>query len=134
MLVIDDDALVVRGLARALGRENDITTALGGLAAIDILLSSNWCFDVILCDLLMPGMGGIALYRELVRRAPQMADRVIFLSGDVSSARLRVFLDTVRNVALEKPVDTAVLRAAIREVFLRPEPDDLPHVPFASAS
>jgi CheY-like chemotaxis protein len=115
VLVVDDDALVARGLARSLGRENQVTTALSGLLALDIVLSSASKFAVILCDFLMPGMSGAEFYAELTERAPDMAGRVIFLSGDVSSARAAAFFDGVPNVHLEKPVDIEVLRSAVRE-------------------
>ena len=49
-------------------------------------------FDLILCDLMMPEVSGIDFYDELSRIAPELAQRVVFITGGVFTDRARAFL------------------------------------------
>lgn len=48
-------------------------------------------YDVILCDVRMPGLDGLGLYRELEQHYPHLLSRMIFLTGDVLSSEARDF-------------------------------------------
>lgn len=76
-------------------------------------------FDLILCDLMMPAMSGMDLHRELVRVAPDVAARVVFLTGGAITQRARDFLEGVSNPRLEKPIGIDALRNAIAEMVQR---------------
>ena len=80
VLVIDDERLVGEAIARSLAEDNDVevvTDAQQGLARIE----AGQKYDVILCDLMMPVMTGMDLYAEIVRRAPQITGRIVFMTG-----------------------------------------------------
>jgi PAS domain S-box-containing protein len=112
VLVIDDERLVGEAIARSLGEESDVevaTDAQQGLARID----AGARYDVILCDLMMPVMTGMDLYAEVVRRAPQLAGRIVFMTGGAFTARARAFLESVVNPCLEKPLDMSKLRSLL---------------------
>ncbi len=115
VLVVDDEASVGVALTRLLRKEHDVT-ALGraGDALERIHGGERW--DVILCDLMMPEMTGMELYRELVRVAPEQAKRMVFLTGGTFTQQARAFLQEVRNVRVEKPFDSEELRALIRRL------------------
>lgn len=114
ILLIDDEAVFAGALQRLLSHEHDVTFASSGRAALDQLRIGTR-FDVILCDLVMPGVSGIELHSELRRLAPDQADRIIFLTGGAFSGRFQEFLDGVANRWFEKPCNLQELRTAIRD-------------------
>ncbi len=112
VLVVDDERLVGEAVARALSEENDVevvTEARQALARI----AKGERYDVILCDLMMPVMTGMDLYAEIVRAAPQLVGRLVFMTGGAFTPRARAFLESVSNPCLEKPLDTSKLRSII---------------------
>lgn len=112
VLVIDDDPLVGRALARALSEGNEVEVvadAPHALARID----GGERYDVILCDLMMPGMTGMDLYAEILRRVPKLAARFVFMTGGAFTPRAQAFVETVVNPCLEKPIDMRRLRSII---------------------
>ena len=117
ILIIDDDALVVRALARML-RAHEVLAATSAKEALAMIRAGR-NFDVILCDLNMPGMTGRELYLELEECAPDEAARVVFTSGGACNAVDAAFAQT-RPVVM-KPFDKAALsRALMRWLPLLP--------------
>jgi excisionase family DNA binding protein/PAS domain S-box-containing protein len=114
VLIVDDDRLVANALSRGLSRDHDISIASGGAEAL-ARLSSGVSFDVILYDLMMPDLNGIDLFHELRGRAPDIAERIIFITGGAFTPRARQFLESVSNRCLEKPIDMRALAAIVRE-------------------
>ena len=113
VLIVDDEAVFAGSLQRLLASEHEVTVLTSGRAALERLCAGER-FDAIVCDLVMPGTSGAELYAELARRAPDQAERIIFLTGGVFSRRAQQFLDTVANHWFEKPCNLQELRAAIR--------------------
>jgi len=112
VLVIDDERLVGEAIARAVSEENDVevtTEAQEALARI----AAGQRYDVILCDLMMPVMTGLDLYAEIVRLAPALVGRIVFMTGGAFTPRARAFLDSVVNPCLEKPLDMGKLRSIL---------------------
>lgn len=106
ILVVDDEDLVRRSLARLL-RDHEIVQAANGDEALELALAEE--FDGILCDLLMPRMDGLEFYQALNARRPEQASRVVFLTG--SSGKPASALDGVR--VIDKPIDLDTLAALI---------------------
>ena len=102
VLVIDDEPALRELLAEALGEHADVTTASSGYEARE-LLEHDPEFDAILCDVMMPGMGGDELYAWLDRALPTLARRMIFMTGASHSRDVREFLARVDNERLDKP-------------------------------
>jgi signal transduction histidine kinase len=113
VLVIDDDEHVTRVIARAL-RDFEVKLVNRSQDALAILAVEG--FDVILCDLIMPHSSGIDIYRELARTRPELAQRMIFLTGGTVSADDEMFLTTVGNPCVRKPFATDALCAACLEL------------------
>jgi CheY-like chemotaxis protein len=114
ILVVDDDELLRQAVSRTLSREHDlrlVTCAEEALACLDAGLR----YDVILCDMMMPVVTGAELYDQILKRAPDQAERIIFLTGGVFSVQTREFLNRVANSCVEKPYDGATLRALVNE-------------------
>jgi PAS domain S-box-containing protein/excisionase family DNA binding protein len=108
VLIIEDERLVASSLERGLGRQHDITVALTGKEGLALLETDS--FDVILCDVMMPVMTGMDVYRQL---APAPRERLIFMTGGVFTPQVRQFLDSVPNTRLEKPMDLDTLAALL---------------------
>ena len=114
ILVIDDEPSLVRALARLLQRDGYVVaTARNGRHALAALQAQR--YDVILCDLRMPELDGRAFYARLRQQAPALCQRVIFLTGDSSTADHQAFLAQCGRPWLDKPSSIAALRHAIQQ-------------------
>ena len=90
-----------------------------------------------LCDLRMPELDGRAFYARLRQQAPALCQRVIFLTGDSSTADHQAFLAQCGRPWLDKPSSIAALRHAIQQVLKRatraPAFPHLPGTPLAES-
>ncbi len=125
VLVIDDEPQLVRAYRRILGRHHQVTVATGGAAGL-ALIEKNPDFDAIVCDLTMPDVDGVRIYRSLDRIAPHLKDRIIFSSGGAFTRRAEELLSTIPNPFLEKPVDPTELLDAIERVRFKRTPSEPP--------
>jgi CheY-like chemotaxis protein len=80
ILIVDDDAIVRSALARLLGRRYQVDLAENGARALETASREH---DAVLCDLVMPEMDGLEFARALESCAPEIARRIIFMSGGV---------------------------------------------------
>ena len=88
-------------------------TASDGFQALEKLRRRT--YDLILCDLKMPGLSGQAVYEEIAEKWPEMCERIIFLTGDLVDPRTRAFLDRVQRPVIEKPFQVEDLVRILRE-------------------
>ncbi|UCF47733.1 MAG: response regulator [Myxococcales bacterium] len=112
LLIVDDDAMVLSALRRRLRRRYDTVTVLGGVEAL-ARLSEDPDFDSIVCDLMMPEVDGKSFYDAIKKDHPQLADRIVFMSGGAFTPRLRKFAASVSNPVLQKPVSREDLESMI---------------------
>lgn len=103
ILVVDDEVNLVRAYRRYLGRRHDVVVAYGGEEALAVLATDE-DFDLILCDLMMPGVDGVGVYERLRREQPHLLDRIVFCSGGPTSRRCEQFLSEPGVVFVAKPV------------------------------
>jgi CheY-like chemotaxis protein len=113
VLIIDDEPLFARALQRMLASEHDACGLTDAREALRRMVAGE-TFDIVLCDLLMPNMTGMDLHDELERAVPEMARRMVFVTGGAFTPRARRFLEEVPNRVLDKPIDRSDLRALIR--------------------
>jgi len=105
-------------LRRMLGRDHEVVVVQEAPAALQLLAGDDG-FDVVLCDVMLPGMSGTELLAALKARYTALADRIVFLTGGAFSAEARAALATATNPVLEKPFDRARLRAIVQEHVAR---------------
>ncbi len=74
-------------------------------------------FDVILCDLVMPGLNGYQLYAEVRQIKPHLCDRFIFMSGYPKSGPSQPTTSSTSRPILWKPFKESDLLAAIEDVL-----------------
>jgi two-component system NtrC family sensor kinase len=103
ILVVDDEVTLVRAYRRFLGRRHDVVVAYGGAEALQVLATDD-DFDLILCDLMMPGVDGVGVYECLRREQPHLLERIVFCSGGPTTQRCEQFLSEPGVVFMEKPI------------------------------
>ncbi|MBI4269536.1 MAG: response regulator [Candidatus Rokubacteria bacterium] len=112
ILVVDDEAEVGEVLGDLLGSEGHaVETAMDGLDALERI--QQRVFDLIFTDIRMPRLDGAGLYRELERRDPALARRVVLVTGDVLSSEVGELIGRLGVPALSKPLDFAEVRRMI---------------------
>ena len=74
-------------------------------------------YDVVVCDLKMPRVDGMTLYRAIAAATPALARRVIFVTGDVAGTDAERFLEDSGCRWLAKPFRLADLLRAVRETL-----------------
>jgi len=118
VMVIDDDTLVSRMLVRALN-EYDVAVYDDGQSGLQALLGGGEPPDVVICDLMMPGLSGAELHERITVERPALLDRLVFFTGGAFSARAGTFLrrDDVR--VMHKPVTVTTLRQTVASIVKR---------------
>jgi CheY-like chemotaxis protein len=66
-------------------------------------------FDAVLLDLRMPDMSGQEVFERWRRERPQLADRVVFITGDIVSADLQSFLKGSGRPYIAKPFEFSAI-------------------------
>ena len=114
ILLIDDEASFVQGLARLLHRDGyTVHTADNGQQALTQLCTQR--YDVILCDLRMPALDGPTLYTLVQQQSPALCQRMIFVTGDTLNGESTAFLAQCGQPYLYKPCTAAAVREAIQQ-------------------
>jgi CheY-like chemotaxis protein/anti-sigma regulatory factor (Ser/Thr protein kinase) len=115
ILVVEDEEMVRRVLERVLA-DHDLRCLERGADAL-ALIDAGENFDLILCDLMMPTMSGIELYERLLATRPELARRVVFITGGATTAQVHDFLRSVPNPRIQKPFQVDVLRETVRRLL-----------------
>lgn len=115
VLVVDDDALVLRALSRVLSTYHEVHAAEGGAEALGLLERLEGQVDVVFCDLMMPEMDGAETLDRVFRRYPHLRERSFVLSGGATTLATRDFLESEGVRMLQKPVGVEALLRLIDE-------------------
>lgn len=121
VLVVDDDDLICRSIARALKTAYRVSTAMSGKEALERIVAGER-FDVIVLDLMMPDMGGIQLVDELAAVAPDQLEAVILMTGGAFTPDAIAFVATTAMTVIDKPFDVATVKSIVVEHLRRREP------------
>ncbi|XXF76201.1 PAS domain S-box protein [Myxococcaceae bacterium GXIMD 01537] len=116
ILIIDDEPAVGRSLARLIGKRHQVTVMTSGAEALARLIAGE-SYDVIFCDLMMPDATGMDIYERMRERRPDIAARIVFITGGAFTPRARKFLETVPHRWLEKPFDVQPLQELLGRVL-----------------
>ena len=121
VLIVDDEAElagVMREMLESTGYE--VSTAESGAVALELLGAAR--FDLIVSDLRMPDMDGAALWLEVRASHPELAGRLLFVTGDTLSPAAADFFERSGCEALDKPFSKAELLAKVAAVLQRGAP------------
>jgi CheY-like chemotaxis protein len=131
VLVVDDEAPVRRAIERLLRSRYEVVSSPDARDAL-ARLGRGERFDALISDVMMPEMTGIELFGEIARASPELAERVVFVTGAFTSETVE-FLRQARNPRVYKPIRRAQLHAALEEV-LRDAPEGAARAAPAAAS
>lgn len=116
VLVVDDEPTMHATIRRILAHDHEVEAVSKAVEAI-ALFRSGARFDVVLCDVMMPQITGVDLYRAVADIDPAQAARVVFMTGGAFTPTAREFLDASTNRRIEKPFQVEGLRALVDEII-----------------
>lgn len=116
ILVVEDEPTVARLIADVLEEEGmRVDVLLDGREALDRAASES--YDLVICDMKMPGLDGQHFLRTLQRTGNSLRDRFLFVTGDIIAAQTREFLERNRLPYVAKPFRVEELTEKVREVL-----------------
>ncbi len=125
ILIIEDERAIARALQRML-TSHHVTLCHDGEQAL-VLLEGRAYFDVILCDLMMPGLSGADVYQRLMRQLPELRSRFAFMTGGAVTPDTKAFLEGQELEVLWKPFTPAAVWDCIQRVTGRAEEERVAH-------
>lgn len=114
VLAVDDEKMITDVVKAVLAGESRVDSASNGIDALR-MIEQNY-YAVIISDLDMPGLDGIALFKEAVKRYPGMRKRFIFFSGEFSTEAV-AFLRQNQIRFFTKPASITVLKKAVLDIL-----------------
>ncbi len=115
ILIVEDEDIIVDMIKSVLEEESNIVDiARNGKEALTVIGTNQ--YDIIVCDIKMPHMNGIALYNEIKTMNPDLIQRFIFITGDLSTETIE-FLKETGNEVITKPFKVEKLRTQINSIF-----------------
>ena len=120
ILVVDDELDVGESLGEIIETLGHRVRVVEGAAAALALIESGAKIDVVFTDLRMPGFDGVDLAAGVATLRPDLADRVIIVTGDSVAGPMRLArLGRDDLVTLEKPFAPGDVSAALQRVLRR---------------
>nr|AHN97851.1 nitrogen specific signal transduction histidine kinase [uncultured bacterium lac121] len=114
ILVVEDEAALAAAVTDALHDAGYVVErAADGEEALAQIRGQQ--FDLVICDLKMPRLDGQSFYRTLEEANPELAHRVIFVTGDVVGTEAETFLKESGCRFLAKPFRLGDLLQAVRD-------------------
>lgn len=111
VLIVDDEPQIARSMMRIL-RGHEVTLVSSGQEALAACDAQD--YDVIFCDLMMPGMTGMDVHSQLAKQRPGAEERIVFMSGGAFTSRGQDFLRRVPNRRIDKPFEIEQVRAIVK--------------------
>lgn len=117
VLVVDDEPTILDLSVDILTNEGyHVETAHSGAEAKRLIESNP--YDLVITDVRMPGaLSGIDLYYWAKEAKPRIADRIIFMTGDIVADETQKFLRETRKPYLSKPFEISKYLGAIEKVL-----------------
>ena len=113
-LIVDDEESMRMLLAGMLAQELPADVQLAGTCEQALRLAGNYAYDAILLDLLMPGVGGYEVLREIRRASPNSATPVIIVSVLADQATKDRCMRAGASAYVVKPVERNTLLATVK--------------------
>jgi CheY-like chemotaxis protein len=118
ILLAEDEEPLRAMLVRAFASEHTVTAASDGAEALDKLVEANGEFDLLLTDIRMPMMDGIALALSAARDFPKLT--ILMMTGYADQRERAHGLDALIHDVIAKPFSLAQIRGAVNEALTAP--------------
>ena len=116
ILIADDEESMRMLVARAIAMDgHSIVTAQDGAEALEILAREEGAFDLLLSDIQMPVMDGIALALAAARDFPRTT--ILLMTGFADQRERASNLDAIAHDVITKPFSVADIRAAVADAL-----------------
>jgi DNA-binding response OmpR family regulator len=115
VLIVDDEESMRLFLARILVSDLKAEVTLAGTCEQALHLAGNYAYDAILLDLLMPGIGGYEVLKELRRASPNISTPIIIVSVLSDKTAHNRCMKAGASDYVIKPVAREALVATVRE-------------------
>ena len=116
ILIAEDEDSLRNLVARALSLDgHEVTTANDGAEALDVLTREQGAFELLLTDIRMPVMDGIALALAAARDHPRLA--ILLMTGYADQRERASGLDALIHDVIAKPFSLATIRGAVNEAL-----------------
>jgi two-component system cell cycle response regulator CpdR len=116
VLIADDEESMRRLVARAIAIDGHETiVAQDGAEALDILIREDGAFDLLLTDIQMPVMDGIALALSAAREFPRVT--ILLMTGFAEQRERASNLDAIAHDVITKPFTVAGIRTAVEDAL-----------------
>ena len=117
VLLVEDEPAIARALTRVLVGSQVTWVPDGAEAWAAFERDGLAAYDVVMCDLSMPVVTGMELYRRIHARSPETAARMVFVTGGTPVEGAQAFLASVHNPRLSKPFDLRVVRQVVQAML-----------------
>jgi CheY-like chemotaxis protein len=118
ILVVDDEEAVRALVARGLSLDGHVClTAADGAEALELLIAETGRFDLLLTDIRMPLMDGIALALAAKQEFPELT--IMLMTGYAEQRERAKSLEAIVSEVMTKPFTIADLRATVLKVIER---------------
>ena len=114
ILIVDDEESTRLLLARLLTTEMDVEVTLAGTCEQAVRLGGGFAYDAILLDLMMPGIGGFGVLKELRARSPNAATPIIIVSMLSEPDMIERCMTAGASAYLIKPVERNSLTSTVK--------------------
>lgn len=114
ILLVDDSKATVEGLKSYLSRNYMIHTAFNGLDALKVFEKNKNALDLVITDMVMPDIGGVALISMIKAKSP--ATPVIAMTGWGQHPR-ELAAEVKADTVLNKPFDLEELDESISRLL-----------------
>jgi two-component system cell cycle response regulator CpdR len=116
ILIAEDEEGLRSLVARALSQDGHaVVTANDGAEALDVLTREQGAFELLLTDIRMPIMDGIALALAAARDHPNVA--ILLMTGYADQRERASNLDALIHDVIPKPFSLATIRGAVRDAI-----------------
>jgi CheY-like chemotaxis protein len=116
ILIAEDEESIRNLVARALRQDgHEVLTANDGAEALDVLVREKGAFELLLTDIRMPVMDGIALALAVARDYPDLT--ILLMTGYADQRERAHGLDALIHDVLTKPFTLATMRSAVNEAL-----------------
>ena len=116
VLIADDEASMRALVARAIGMDgHETVTAQDGAEALEILIREKGAFDLLLTDIQMPIMDGIALALSAARDFPGLT--ILLMTGFADQRERASNLSAIAHDVITKPFSVADIRTAVADAL-----------------